>query len=130
MNILEEIAKGNEEIAKYLGWFKQEGQNSWFVKSDLAIYVAYSLPNYPFNDLPFHRDWKYLMDVVDRINSDGHGNVKILNKYCEISYFQYLNSPLNKTLNAYGSESVDTSIEYVWEAVQKYCEYYNKQNFI
>ena len=53
----EQIKEGNEKIAKFLGW----GDNA-------TTYISYSIINdHPHNDLPFHRDWNYLMKVVDKI---------------------------------------------------------------
>ena len=66
-----QIAEGNEKLAKVLGWYEGENQGgSWFVNDGVAIYVAYSiLSNHPHHDLPFHRDWNYLMKVVDKIGT-------------------------------------------------------------
>jgi hypothetical protein len=65
-----EIAKNNELIAKFLGWFQEEGQEgTWFYVDDSAKRVAYSIHNnYPHRDLPFHRSWEWLMPVVEKIN--------------------------------------------------------------
>jgi hypothetical protein len=68
----EEIKEGNEAIAKFIGWFQQESQspNTWWENIGSANYIAYSThDNYPHSDLPFHRDWNYLMKVVDKIGT-------------------------------------------------------------
>ena len=65
----EQIKEGNEKLAKLLGWF-QEDTVAWYVIDDCAKYIAYSEhSNYPHKDLPFLRDWNYLMKVVDKIGS-------------------------------------------------------------
>lgn len=68
----EQIKEGNEKLAKLIGWYQDEPSISgtWWVNNDYAKYVAYSIHNnYPHQDLPFHRDWNYLMKVVDKIGS-------------------------------------------------------------
>jgi len=68
----EQIKEGNEKLAKLIGWYQEELSISgtWWVNNDYAKYVAYSIHNnYPHQDLPFHRDWNYLMKVVDKIGT-------------------------------------------------------------
>jgi hypothetical protein len=70
----EEIKEGNEKIAKFLGWFQEEigVKGTWFVIDGSAQYVAYSVHNnYPHRDLPFHRDWNYLMKAVTKVEDLG-----------------------------------------------------------
>ena len=76
------IESGNEKIAKFLGWFQQEGQEgTWFVNDGTAIHVAYSIHNnYPHRDLPFHRDWNMLMDVI-AIIEDLDPNPRVTHMY-------------------------------------------------
>jgi len=65
----EQIKEGNEKLAKLLGWFQEE-TSAWYVIDDCAKYIAYSEhSNYPYKDLPFLRDWNYLMKVVDKIGT-------------------------------------------------------------
>lgn len=68
-----EITEGNEKIAEFLGWFQEEDNNyTWFEKGEFAIYVAYSLhPSGQYNDLPFYRDWNYLMKAVTKLEDMG-----------------------------------------------------------
>jgi hypothetical protein len=66
----QQITEGNEKLAKILGWFKEEnGEYVWFEKGESAIYVAFDMRSSPYRDLPFHRDWNYLMKVVDKIGT-------------------------------------------------------------
>lgn len=63
--------EGNEIIAKWLGWFKEEGQpDTWYVKTDTAIVVACSTYKDPFKELPFHKDWNRLIPVVKKLTQD------------------------------------------------------------
>ena len=67
--IYSKIKEGNEKLAKLLGWFQEE-TTAWYVIDDCAKYIAYSEhSNYPHKDLPFLRDWNYLMKVVDKIGT-------------------------------------------------------------
>ena len=65
-----QITEGNDKLAKLLGWYQEDNgadfHNVWYEKGDSAIYVAFQ-NDYPHRTLPFHRDWNYLMKVVDKI---------------------------------------------------------------
>lgn len=85
----QEIHKKNELLAKLLGWEEEEGYDKgiWMENFGVAKVVAYSIhysKNFPHEDLPFHRDYNYLMKIVDKIETitNGHdgrlGNGKIL----------------------------------------------------
>jgi len=116
----EQIKEGNDSIANFLGWFKQEEQEgSWFIKSDVAIYVIYSIHNnYPHQDLPFHRDWNYLMAVIDKLGETIYQ--KDWKKY--YTYSQLLNKIWEKWIHL-RFETKDESfnlmndIESVWNVV-------------
>lgn len=69
-----EITEGNEMIAKFIGWFQEEigVKGTWHEIDGSAQYVAYSIHNnYPHRDLPFHRDWNYLMKAVIKLENMG-----------------------------------------------------------
>ena len=69
-----EITEGNKRIAKFLGWFQEEigSKGTWYEIDGSAQYVAYSLhPSGQYNDLPFHRDWNYLMKAVTKLEDMG-----------------------------------------------------------
>ena len=84
-----EIKKRNEAIAKMLGWFKEDGQpETWFAIIDSAKYVVYSEYKDQFKELPFHKDWNYLMKAKEFIEKEGEISrvtVKIFRKSCVIS---------------------------------------------
>ena len=66
----QKIDEGNDIIAEFLGWFKEGAEGTWYVNTDFAKYVAYSIHNnYPHRDLPFHRDWNALMPVLEKIEA-------------------------------------------------------------
>lgn len=64
-----QIDEGNAKLAKLLGWFQENHTDSYlyYEKDELAVRVAYDKRASAFRDLPFHRDWNYLMKVVDKI---------------------------------------------------------------
>ena len=58
----------NEVIAKWLGWYQEENQSdSWFMVSGNCIAVAWSTWKDQFKELPFHKDWNYLIPVVKKV---------------------------------------------------------------
>ena len=59
----------NENIAKFMGWFQEEGSETWFVKGKSAVYVAYSPSSHSCTDLPFHRDMNYLVKAIEILRS-------------------------------------------------------------
>ena len=65
----------NETIAKFLGWFKEDGQpETWFKIDDSAKYVVYSEYKDPFKELPFHKDYNYLMEALEKIRTTIKGS--------------------------------------------------------
>lgn len=81
----QKIDEGNDKIAEFLGWFKEGAEGTWYVNTDSAKYVAYSIHNnYPHKDLPFYRDWNALMMVLEKIETMKY-NTHILGHVCMIS---------------------------------------------
>ncbi len=69
----QEIQERNEQIALMLGWEESNLSGIWHKKDDTANYVVYSEHNnYPHRGLPFHRDWNWLMEAVEFIESRGY----------------------------------------------------------
>lgn len=116
-----QIKTGNESIAKFLGWFQTDDQkDTWFINSDIATYVAYSISNnYPHIDLPFHRDWYYLMMVVEKIESLDKWVVDIFENKCEIQFGD------NFTIDDITFEG-KTKREAVWCACVAFVQWYEK----
>jgi hypothetical protein len=69
----QKINEGNDKIAKFLGWYQIDKQlGSWYENQEFAAYVVYSIHNnYPHQDLPFHRDWNYMMKVITKLEDMG-----------------------------------------------------------
>lgn len=114
-------------IARYLGWYQEEGQpDTWFKKTESSIIVAYSFYNhYPHRDLPFHRDWNALMEVINKIlNADS--STEFLSEKPGLNYRCRLtcNSGGVKRYEIWGSG--DTVILAAHNAVIKYLKEYLK----
>lgn len=131
----EQIKEGNEAIAKFLGWFKQESQSpdTWWERNGYANYIAYSIPNnYPYQDLPFHRDWNYLMRVIDKIGTVVYHREGDALDYDWKKHYSY-NELFTDIFNVWLRHRFDThsdkfnlmnSLESVWSAVVAYIYYY------
>jgi hypothetical protein len=68
----EEINEGNEKIAKFLGWFQEtDSTYLYYEKDELAVRVVYDMRASATCNLPFHRNWNYLMQVVIKLEDMG-----------------------------------------------------------
>ena len=114
----EEIQKKNEAIAKMLGWFQEDGQpDTWFAISDSAKYVVYSLYKDQFKELPFHKDWNYLMKAKEFIDLDKDYMVTITRNMCLVI--------TEKTGVLAGVGTGETCIEATFEAFSMFAKTYN-----
>ena len=123
-----EINTGNDEIAKYLGWFTDEDQKgSWFVIDGCGTYVAYSIHNnYPNTDLPFFRDWNWLMKVVDKIEDETKESVAILPVYFDdLNKFRFDTIVNFATDNQFIGSTYESRRDSVWKAVIEYVKWFN-----
>ena len=133
------VTLGNKKIADFLGWFQEEGHtNSWFVIKDNAQYVAYNNPL----DLPFHRDWNYMNQVIDKLENMG-ASVHIAN-YCrdkevkdelaahvdfemDLDYYACIvGSTHDDVKRYYNIELIGTSrFEALWNAIIVFIDWFN-----
>lgn len=74
--IREDLEYRNKLLAKFMGWWMEEDQpGTWFERTTHAIYVAYSVQtSYPYRDLPFKHDPKYLMKVMEKFRTTVKGS--------------------------------------------------------
>jgi len=62
------ILSDNNLIAKFLGWYQEDDQpDTWYKKEAHSINVVYSLYKDVFKELPFHKDWNYLINVYNEV---------------------------------------------------------------
>jgi len=130
--IQKKIDESNEKLAKFLDWFQQEDQleGTWWKKFDSSNGVIYSIhnnENYPHKDLPFRRDWNWLMEVLDKIVEVRYGYqltpgaIMIFDwdKANSMSRFEAQVIPIHY--------HTDDRIVMVWNACVHFVEWYNKQ---
>lgn len=140
----QEINEGNEKIAKFLGWFQEtDSTYLYYEKDELAVRVVYDMRASAFRDLPFHRDWNYLMKVVKKLEDIGfcihtsnyckakdvknnlaaHIGFNILDDYyCDIS--GSINE--NGHTRYFQIQRLDTDrLESVWKTIMMFIDAYN-----
>lgn len=67
---IKEITDGNQKIAKFLGWYQHDELSFLYYKDDeTGKRVVFDIRSV-HQDLPFHRDWKYLMEVVEFLEDE------------------------------------------------------------
>jgi hypothetical protein len=133
----EQIKVGNEKLAKLIGWHEGVNESSWYETSGSATSVAYSIHNnYPHRDLPFHRDWNYLMKVVDKIGELHYGrsyDAPDYNWKLHYSYGELLNDMFQKSIR-FGFDKHGTAmnlmndIESIWRGCVAFIDCYNTKN--
>jgi len=120
------MKENDNEIATFLGWFQDGLAGIWYKNSDNAKYVVYSLHNnYPYNDLPFSRDWNYLMSLVEKINATH--NDGIIDR--DLSYtINYLLSGGYKFGFDTPLSPLTLTLENLYERCALFCRSYNLKN--
>jgi hypothetical protein len=129
------IEEGNRLIAKFKGWFEEKDglEGTWYEIKGCGKYVAFSTYKETYRDLPFHRSWEYLMDVVEQIEAlntlpeqiDNHTKFFCVTTYGKICTIY--------ATSAYGGGTTISEIkgeskkEAVWLAVIEFIKWYNKQ---
>lgn len=124
----EEIIEGNKIIAKFFNLKKEE-----FIGYDVSIFMHSKSCRTLTEDLHFHKDWCWLMPIVEKIESiydehHGYFGVYISSNTCTI---QGTNLHLAiKNLSKYGSVYyreviLDSKIESTWYSVVEFIKWYN-----
>lgn len=126
------MKENDNQIAKFLGWYQDGLPGVWYKDSDNAQYAVYSLHNnYPYNNLPFSRDWNYLMALVEKINATHNDGIVARDLAYTINYllsggYKFGNdklSPLTKPLSP-----LTLTLHNLYERCAMFCEYYNLKN--
>ena len=114
----EEILKNNKLIAEFVGfklddtgYYKIPDGYCWLPK---RIWGGNRLPEYL---LEFHKDWRWLMSVVEEIEYDCNTSVSITFEYC---YITTGDSKFSKEF------SEDSKLESTYRAVVEFIKYYTK----
>lgn len=113
MLTLEEMEKGNEILAKYLG--DEEVEN--LMEDETYMHYQRDAPEYWF-----HADWNWLMKIVDKIEDEDVGRgvniVEMAGQWCRISFNDERVLPYHEIT----ASEADSKIEAVWKAVVRYVE--------
>ena len=131
----QQITEGNVKLAKLMGWYQNpDGQlgEVWFENTEFAKYVVYSIHNnYPHRDLPFHRDWNYLMKVVDKIGTIVYhrdGDAPDYNWKLHYSYSELFHHMWNKWMRLEqvksGEFNLMNDLESIWSGCVAYVDWY------
>jgi len=107
--------ENNKLIAEFLGF--QSTTLGWFDNEEHLINVE---KDNTFDDLKFHSDWNWLMEVVEKIeNYNEYTNVFFAPEGCEINC--YIENGFSF------SNDCDTKIEAVYNACIEFIKWYNEQ---
>ncbi len=126
-----QIMEGNEKFAKLLGWYQEDDRkkpsDSWFMKDEFAIRVAYDPSRQPpFMGLPFHRDWNYLMQVIDKLGCLIYRGDDWKNYYTYAEVFQRINGIYVRSKNSY---IIMNNIESTWLACITWLDNWNSPEY-
>jgi hypothetical protein len=89
MKIYNEI-EFNQQCAKLLGWKQNSKKSTFYIERDSATYI------YKIQDLRFHSDYNWIMDVVESIQSLGY-KFEIKLDYSHFSNSKHTQVVLSKT---------------------------------
>ena len=95
----------NKLIAEFMGWESFNQFSMIAPKSEGDCWA--------FEDMKFHSDWNWLMEVVEKIES------------LDIYYNEYID--YNSSMFASGKIELSTKIEAVYNACVEFIKWYNKQ---
>lgn len=123
----QKIIEGNNLIAEFLKLEKEE-----FIGYDVSVFMHSKSCKVLTEDLCFHRDWCWLMPVVEKIEKLEFINVIMSKTYLgefsiEISKYTptYKMQQINKVV--FIKEKTFTKIESVYMAVIEFIKWYNQQ---
>ena len=120
-----ETVEGNKIIADFMGnrVLYSDGANDYYINPVLAQRTHY---------LAYHKNWGWLMPVIEKISQHHYGWDKKENEWDDTAYprtFGMRDSEGNYMvrLNAQQLFSAPTLIEAAWQAVISHIEYVNSQ---
>ena len=103
--------ENNKIIAEFMWWKEQEEDFMFNPKTSGSIYIK---------SLLFHKDWNWLMEVVEKIESLGN-YINITGTYTSIGAIEQKNR-----LFFIEKDSLNNKIEAVYKAVVEFIKWYNK----
>ena len=109
--------ENNKIIAEFIGWKEQEEDFMFNPKTSGSTYVK---------SLLFHKDWNWLMEVVEKIESIG-GAVCIGNGNCVMIIF-YLTDVMGESYSKTRELIGETKIQAVYNACVEFIKWYNENS--
>lgn len=113
-----QVEEGNKLIAEFMDWkLYGSGTSMWYETGDESIDSPL------ISELKFHKDWNWLMSVVDKIESGGQILLfdELGNDRCRVVKFH------SRPYYGFGSEKfTDTKIQAVFQAVIEVIERINE----
>jgi len=123
----ETLKNGNNLLARLLGWEEDANLNGvWWKTSKCAKVIAFDENRtHMYPELPFHKDWNFLMEIVDTIESMNDGldelPLKLTSKRLEdLTYCCRIDNDMNVNLITIGNSRRLS----VWRTCVKFADYY------
>ena len=110
--------ENNKIIAEFM--IKQEPTENFCVGSigqEVGVFTGIKTEYFKYEDLKFHSDWNWLMEVVEKIESLNHKNNE--EHFQLVSFIHHWLRRKHKEL---------TKIEAVYNACIEFIKWYNEQN--
>jgi hypothetical protein len=118
----QEVLKGNKLIAEFIE-YPGDGKGMYFDQLNQLVSPEY---------LPYHRDWNWLMGVVEKIESvmdvyHGRFGVHIVSNGCTIQSTRFRSDEISEPPHYFSSITLPSKIESTWVAVVEFIKWYNIQ---
>ena len=91
----------------------------------IAEFMGVKYPMLKGSDLQYHTSWDWLMEVVEKIESDERYDVEILQYGTRI--IERTKTDLIEVVNNIADISFDSKIEHTYDAIVKFINEYNKR---
>ena len=124
---MDNITENNKLIAEFL--VKNEGGLVKLEENIFSTIDEFEIPDdyLTLKDLKYHKDWNWLMSVVEKIeNLQDENNCAIYNVQIEQSFTEIIDNHTSETImyDIYA----DSKIEAVYNIVIEFIKWYNEQN--
>ena len=124
---MDNITENNKLIAEFL--VKNEGGLVKLEENIFSTIDEFEIPDdyLTLKDLKYHKDWNWLMSVVEKIeNLQDENNCAIYNVQIEQSFTEIIDNHTSETI-IYDIDA-DSKIEAVYDSCIEFIKWYNKQN--
>lgn len=124
---MKNVTENNKLIAEFL--VKNEGGLVKLKENIFSTIDEFEIPDdyLTLKDLKYHKDWNWLMSVVEKIeNLQDENNCAIYNVQIEQSFTEIIDNHTSETI-IYNIDA-DSKIEAVYNTVIEFIKWYNEQN--